>query len=303
MSHNSTTLKNATPFIISAFFFVAGFVGFSVRDLVDQPKVHRVNQTGANEQLLEKETWIEAIRLLSTAVVPSGFLCWIIVKYGDWIGEALEKDLEIETEKIKRQMAESTEKEVRTFYFQLLHEVESIRDTFYTFDVPKSIQNRINSIFQPFEVVYKDLKSRRLASDEIVTWLNTEQNIFSLRSRILDVVANQLPDDSSFHDLMQDDVTNFIIWLRESIDLGKGYSITLRMLKSAAINENINIVEVYKNAIRAIKFDQELMEISEKPKIIEDFSDELIERISNFLSKSDFQIAIPENLIPADKTL
>ncbi len=230
---------------------------------------YRLGRIQDNQTLNSRDEQIYAIIL--TVAIPAG------LGFSGWVIDREIKELsEGRVEQAKQEHALKIGR-YQAMYSDALDDIrkklEPLKDAGCGYE--KCIQE-----IEKCKSIVKDFQRKDKAAREIADWLYVKSNRKSLREFILSEVDRRKIEISKHQKIaFERDLGRCINWLRDSILELQGYAVEAQTLASAHLDLPKGMM-AYSVALNAIKTHPRLTEFSGDSMVLEDFVDELVNRLT-----------------------
>ncbi|MEM6837972.1 MAG: hypothetical protein AAF609_14085 [Cyanobacteria bacterium P01_C01_bin.120] len=254
-------MKKPSIFRLSSSAF--GVVGFGIFLFLAGYRVGAIDDAA----LKKRQEVLHSVYIPFAMTGVVGLLSWSINKEIDGRTEG-----EIEKE---RESYEKKRGQYKAMYFESLRQVKEVIEPIKLSD---DIYQKCLREIERCERLLNDFENKKEAADSIYLWLSSSENRKQLKVYAVSQVMQfyEIPEHKA--KLFHRDIGRCINWLRDSISRLHGYDVLKDQLAESYKDLPFGL-DAHLAALSAIKSNNVLRELSKNSGVLEDFVDEISERL------------------------
>lgn len=184
---------------------------------------------------------------------------------------------------VNKEIEEKAEKEIdkRLVAYQNNHcsNLEKIKGLIESSSLPPQVRNEYVKQIDISQTACKQFIENYEIAQKITKWLSDRKNRLALVDTITVLAQQRHQISSKSLPAFRQDMARCINWLRDSIQRLNGYQLERNEVTKALSPDLTDGLEVYKTALNALKYHDQLGKLSGNSRVVEDFVDELIRLI------------------------
>jgi hypothetical protein len=214
--------------------------------------------------------------LILTVTLPTGLVFSSAV-----VNREIQEESKSEIEKAQKErdkVREKSQLEVGKLQVLYTQKLDNIKNKLAPLQEFEDLYQQFISEIESCQATFEELKERSRVASDITDWLSSKANRTNIRDYAVAAAEKEVTIPPHQLPIFRNDIGRCINWLRDSIFVLQGYEV--RRSDLARASQDIpGELKAYLAALEAIKSHPDLTRISKKTNVLDDFVQELSERL------------------------